>query len=643
MFSISHNQKADYAVDSNDSVVAFVKILAHRMMRDRQRVAEELESDDELDFQVKKLSERAGSDIFLAGGDSEDEEKFVLEEEENEEKFGGGKDSSHGGFRNYSVTQELQDSAIPSYKAFTTEGVPIKTFYHANTFNEKLTKSRRKIPLGPKKEIGSVQEISLSTTDETPFKNYQSCKLIQISNSLHSCQPKRVTVKFDFENEDEDLQHSAIKVSNFEDEEKDAIEFDRESYLSFNLNKSCNIPSLGYSPREIYIGMSPLSNILSPYGDSPTVFNHDEFNIGFTQYTSTVHCLPNSPPIMIGGQQSHPETPVSVCLAKKTDLELVEMNQSNLLSSAIDSEMIYTHKQIQKTANADVVVPKPLMKPYQKAPVFNSFEKKDAYCKADKSIHEKMRPRQTTLVEDELKVNGPGFVKPPTSITKSTTVSNKASARRTLTPQIQGNGIPVHKPQTTKPVLVEQFDTLIVPEPQKKLIKWASQEILGQPTAADVCSPSRRNGGIFQRTSISFLPHKIPNKEQVEEKVTVKLNSSQSNSTLKNLLSSGPIKKYIDQKSRDSKSLLHKSTSLNLDPKILSSKKKDKKSTPQFFTQMFESVTRLNCNPIPVELEESAQPKSLDLLTDKPAIELVACIKQILIENNLDPFTVVYL
>lgn len=602
-----------------------MKILANKLLEEKFEEEYDEFSDDELAFQVKKLSERAGSDTVLNGEDEDDDDKFILEDEDDGLNKPENKDSVNGGYRDYSATQEQLDYVTPSYKAFTEEGVAFKTFYHANTFNEKLTKSRRRIPIGSKKFIGSVQEITVSTNDKSQLQNYQSCRFISISNSVHSIQSKRVTVNHDIQRESQNLMHIAIKASHNNDLENDVIEFDRDSCL--NSNKSLNHQVLGYSSKDISFGFSPSSNIFSSYGDSTSVFNRNEITIGFSHYTSAGHLTPYRPPIMIGGLQAHPDTPVSISLAKKTDLELIDLAERNRKECSADSEMVHTHKHIQKIANADIIVPKSLMIPYQKPPMFRNIEIKEK--KPEK-------PKQTIKIQDVGKLpTSISFMKPPICGTKSTTLLNKASGRRARTLQIESKAFLKSSPADGNSTLLMLEVSHKTPCKQKKLMKWASQKLIGEPTAAYVCSPSRKNS-LFMKMGSYFWPQKV--NIDIPENNCLNLKYKQGSSTLKNLLTAGPIKKYIDKRSKDSRSLLHKNASFNLDTLSFSTKKRNPhKATPQFFNQTFD-VDNDICQSI--GNQDTCMPLSLDLLTEKTSIELVSRIKQILMRNCLDPYTV---
>ena len=618
MFSLSHNEKARDLIDSNESIMAYVQIIAKKLFDEREK-HEEVYSADELDFEPKQLSQRAGSDIDIIGASYD--EPFVFEDEPViEAQF---KEGSNGGFRDYSVTQELHDHLSPSYVAFTTDGTPIKTFFHAKTFKDKLKKSRRHILVQPKKSTGSVHRIALSTVDRTPIKEYQSCRMINLCHSAHPHTAKRVTVNEDIESED--LKQSVIAVSRHDDDDEiDPVEFDSELYANFRLNQSLSPPSIGFSPRDISV-TTHCSNMLSVYGRSPNTFSLEKTIFGFTHFTNHVHFLPNSPPIMIGvNQQSLPQTSVSIVLSKKTDMEIIEMNKASNASTNTDSEMIYTHKQIQNAANLDISVPKPLTCPCSKPPslIGNSGTDKNSLG---------MKPKKTNNVEEDLKTVNNVFKKPPVPVSNVTCSVNGARSsevgqRFIFQPQFKEDEpikiditIPVGQGITKQP---------------KNILKLSCQGLLDDQNLHDVWSPSGKKSK-KQKSSATILP---TSKRLVLKSSgrSLEIHKDKTN-LLKDLLSRGPIKQFISQRTKDSSSLLCRAESLDFDITSLSSMQSPSRYSRHIFKKNSE-IKKTSCDSS--KIEEIHFPRSLDLLTDKPMNQLVSGIKDILIRLKLDPFAV---
>lgn len=314
MFDVCYDENIHDIIDNNESIQAYVRIIAKQMLDEKRRKHDEGGTDDELEFQNKRLPDKANTDRDLEGVSTE--EQFVLEDESiNKETI---KEGSNGGFRNYSGTQELQDHNFPSYISISPEGVPIKTFFHAKTFNEKLTKSKRRITAGYEKPTGSVHHISLSTIDQTtskPIKQFRSCKLIQFGRPTHISHSKKILVNDELEDDILVMSQSNLAVRKDSDE-NDPIEFDRESYRYQLLDRSLVQPSLGYSSKDFSIGNCIDNRMQSPYGESSYLLKKELVN---KDITNQVHILPNSPSIMIGGHsRSSSLTPESVCLSKKT-------------------------------------------------------------------------------------------------------------------------------------------------------------------------------------------------------------------------------------------------------------------------------------------------------------------------------------
>lgn len=618
MFSLSHNEKARDLIDTNESIMAYVQILAKKLFDEREK-HEEVYSADELDFEPKQLSQRGGSDIDIIG--ASDDEPFVLEDEPVKEAQV--KEGSNGGFRDYSVTHKLHDHLSPSYVAFTSDGIPIKTFFHAKTFKDKLKKSRRRILVQPKKSTGSVHRIALSTVDQTAIKEYQSCRMINLSHSAHPHTAKRVTVNEDIESED--LIQSVIAVSRHDDDDEiDPVEFDSELYANFRLNKSLSPPSIGFSPRDISV-TTHSSNMLSPYGRSPNTFSLEYTMFGFTHFTNHVHFLPSSPPIMIGvNQQSLPQTPVSIVLGKKTDMEIIEMNKASSASTNTDSEMIYTHKQIQNAANADISVPKPLTSPYSKPPSLIGNRGTDKNSLG-------MKPKKTNNVEEDLKTVINVFKKPPVPASNVT-----CSVNRARSPEVDQRFLFQPQFKEDKPIKVDITIPvgLRVRKQPKNILKWSSQGLLDDQNLNDVWSPSSKESK-KQKSSATFLP--ISNRLVLKSSGRSLTIHKDKSDLLKDVLSRGPIRQFVSQLTRDSSSLLCKAESLDFDITSLSSMQSLSRYSRHLFKKNSE-IKNTFCDSS--KIEEIHFPRSLDLLTDKPMNQLVSGIKDVLIQHNLDPFAV---
>ena len=259
VFKLESDASVKAAIDRNPSVQAYVRILANKMVARSEVEAFQSEDDEssnmgEKDFAPKVLSQRSNSNPL----DPDEDYKFDLDEENLDNV--DARDLSHGGYRDYSVSQGLQEELNASYVAFNDDGVPIKTFFHAKTFNGQHSRLKKKHTghLG-KEATGLVKQVSISTEEETPIKQFQSLRMMSLPVQ-ETCE-RKATLMARVDEENSSVHESVLLAGRgrYEDAGLEAVEFNRESFKFVRLNKSLDPPSLKNNPKDIH-----LEALLSP-------------------------------------------------------------------------------------------------------------------------------------------------------------------------------------------------------------------------------------------------------------------------------------------------------------------------------------------------------------------------------------------
>lgn len=623
-YSVSLDQVAS-AVNEDPSVKAFVQIVAKRILftiRQERILSDEECSGDNSDVDVanKVLSQRSNN----SEDGSEDDEKFVLEEEciENVEQ----KDLSNGGFRDYSVSQGIQEELAASYVAFNENGMPIKTFFHAKTFNGNLGKSKKKgSNLQNKSILGSTQQISISTYDETPVKHFQSCRMLSLQDGELYLRKSTLMAEVDEENS---MMHESILhigKSKVEDGCDDAKEFDRESFNYVRLNKSMSPPSMGYSPREIQLEnlLSPSSNFLSPIGDSSIDFIKDDLKMGFSSYTSTVRFPTIQPPLLI----DLPKKPVhmnSPSLFKKPEEDEVLNSKER---RALTSELMYTHQDIQIAANADLELLNSIKSQSRKPPT-GSLSKATGLAQYLKSPAV-VKPRSTRIVEVDVTATVFG------KYVGAAGEKQGASVMAKLRPLKQRNFAPHKSSKDTSPIVGFHDEYGDIKSAAKLLPKWASQDRLAEVDYKTILltSPLAKKPGYVQPPKSSNPRDKV---NSPKNSTTMKQHKSQSNLDQKKFLNEANTNSALGKnRSRSRFYFLEEAVGLRVSNSKLPPSKVSSSRDAKLKRQHMDEPSA----DLPMADQEFV-PRSLDLLTGRPRLELISAIKEILKDFGLDPYVV---
>ena len=522
------------------------------------------------------------------------------------------RDLSHGGYRDYSVSQGLQEELNASYVAFNDDGVPIKTFFHAKTFNGQHSRLKKKHTghLG-KEATGLVKQVSISTEEETPIKQFQSLRMMSLPVQ-ETCE-RKATLMARVDEENSSVHESVLLAGRgrYEDAGLEAVEFNRESFKFVRLNKSLDPPSLKNNPKDIHLEalLSPSSQILSPNGDSPIQFNQDEVKVGFSTYSSTVHFPTIQSPIFIG-------LPLKSSLANSLSWFKRPEEEHDQKTHIAEEDlsvtgMLFSHKDIQKWANSDMELPSSIQNRSRKPPTFKQSGNFTKYANEVMAN----RPKSTTLVDFE------GLTKACSKLPASSTINSSMQA--SFRPLKQKDFCP----------RANSRDYLSKSK-NKQLPKWASHENLGEA--------SINRGEQFVLISPGNRPKK--NYPKLMELINspknltiLKQHKSQVHFGFQSNLTENPPRIQLSKNKSGSNS---RALFRNTVPKVQSNfnfSRSYTSSPPVHHRFLVNSQDSTAEDPLS---HQSFIPRALDLITDKTPFELIVKIKEILLSHDLDPYVV---